>query len=96
MSADVAVHSAKDLPGQLAAGLALAAFPERADPRDALVARESGVHARVLPPGARVGTGSTRRMALLRAPSAPTSRSFRCGATCRPGSRSSKATTSTR
>ena len=40
--ADLAVHSAKDLPAQLAEGLALAAFPERADPRDALVGRERG------------------------------------------------------
>ena len=37
--ADLAVHSAKDLPARIAPGLVLAAFPERADPRDALVAR---------------------------------------------------------
>ncbi len=67
--ADVAVHSAKDLPAELAPGLVLAAFPARADCRDALVVREGG-EARsleALPPGARVGTGSVRRTALLRA-----------------------------
>ncbi len=63
--ADVAVHSAKDLPARLAAGLVLAAFPERADPRDALVARGSDVTLERLRRGARVGTGSTRRAALL-------------------------------
>ena len=65
--ADVAVHSAKDLPAALAEGLALATFPEREDPRDALVAREAGMTVADLPRGARVGTGSTRRVALLRA-----------------------------
>ncbi|HXK21552.1 MAG TPA: hydroxymethylbilane synthase, partial [Myxococcota bacterium] len=40
--ADVAVHSAKDLPATLPRELALVAFPERADPRDALVACEPG------------------------------------------------------
>ena len=40
---DVAVHSLKDLPTRLAHGLALAAVPERADPRDVLVTRERGV-----------------------------------------------------
>lgn len=59
--ADLAVHSAKDLPGQLAPGLVLAAFPERADPRDALVARDPGATLDGLPRGARVGTGSLRR-----------------------------------
>lgn len=63
--ADVAVHSAKDLPAVLAAGLVLAAFPERADPRDALVARGAGVTLESLRSGARIGTGSTRRAALL-------------------------------
>jgi hydroxymethylbilane synthase len=63
--ADVAIHSAKDLPVALAPGLVLAAFPERGDPRDALVAREPGTTALTLPRGARVGTGSTRRGALL-------------------------------
>ena len=63
--ADVAVHSAKDLPAVIAPGLVLSAFPERVDPRDALVAREPGMCVDDLPRGARVGTGSTRRTALL-------------------------------
>ncbi len=65
--ADVAVHSAKDLPAALAPGLVLAAFPERADPRDALVTRAPGGSLETLPRGARVGTGSVRRGAQLRA-----------------------------
>ncbi|HVN40233.1 MAG TPA: hydroxymethylbilane synthase, partial [Myxococcota bacterium] len=64
--ADVAVHSAKDLPAALPRELALVAFPERADPRDALVAREPGATVQGLPRGARVGTGSVRRAAQLR------------------------------
>ena len=65
--ADFAVHSAKDLPAVLPAELALVAFPERADPRDALIARERGATLATLPVGARVGTGSLRRAAQLRA-----------------------------
>jgi hydroxymethylbilane synthase len=65
--ADLAVHSAKDLPAVIPAGLALVAFPERADPRDALVARQRGASLASLPSGARVGTGSVRRGAQLRA-----------------------------
>ena len=65
--ADLAVHSAKDLPARIAEGLVLAAFPERADARDALVARDVGGHLLGLPPGARVGTGSARRRAQLSA-----------------------------
>jgi hydroxymethylbilane synthase len=65
--ADLAVHSAKDLPAELAPGCTLAAFPERADARDALVARERGATLDTLPRGARVGTGSVRRAAQLRA-----------------------------
>jgi hydroxymethylbilane synthase len=65
--ADVAVHSAKDLPAHFAPGLVLSAFPERADPRDALLTGRAGVGVEDLPEGARVGTGSTRRGALLRA-----------------------------
>lgn len=65
--ADVAVHSAKDVPAKIAEGCVLAAYPERVDPRDALAARERGTRLADLPPGARVGTGSTRRVALLRA-----------------------------
>jgi len=65
--ADLAVHSAKDLPAALADGLVLAAFPERADFRDAFVAREAGATLAGLGAGARVGTGSTRRTAQLKA-----------------------------
>jgi len=61
---DVAVHSAKDVPGELAAGLAIAAVPERADARDALVGVASLDELR---PGAVVGTSSLRRAAQLRA-----------------------------
>jgi hydroxymethylbilane synthase len=63
---DVAVHSCKDLPTAPVAGLALGAVPSREDPRDALVARD-GLTLAELPAGARVGTGSPRRMAALRA-----------------------------
>ena len=65
--ADVAVHSAKDVPARIADGCVIAAYPEREDPRDALCARNRGNQLADLPTGARVGTGSTRRMALLRA-----------------------------
>jgi len=62
---DLAVHSAKDVPTFLPAGLALAAFPLRADPRDAFVsARERSLAS--LPRGAVVGTASIRREALVR------------------------------
>ena len=64
--ADVAVHSAKDLPAVLADGLVLAAFPQRADCRDALVARRAGATLSALGAGARVGTGSARRAAQLK------------------------------
>jgi hydroxymethylbilane synthase len=61
---DVAVHSNKDLPTQPAAGITLAAVPQRGDPRDALVARD-GLMLADLPHGARVGTGAPRRSAQL-------------------------------
>lgn len=61
--ADLAVHSAKDLPAITSEGLILAAIPERADPRDALV----GSQLDKLPHGARVGTGSVRRRSQLAA-----------------------------
>ena len=63
---DAVVHSFKDLPTAPAAGLAIAAVPERADARDALCARD-GVDLAGLPDGARVGTGSPRRRAQLAA-----------------------------
>lgn len=60
--ADIAVHSAKDLPASRAtAGLVLGAVPVRADPRDALV----GSRLDDIPPGGRVATGSVRRRAQL-------------------------------
>ena len=55
--ADLAVHSAKDVPAQLAPGTVLLGSPPREDPRDALVGE--------LRPGARVGTSSLRRQAQL-------------------------------
>jgi hydroxymethylbilane synthase len=61
---DVAVHSFKDLPSRSAPGLILAALPPREDPRDVLVARD-GQRLDDLAPGARGGTGSPRRRALL-------------------------------
>jgi hydroxymethylbilane synthase len=61
---DVAVHSLKDLPADQPPGLTLAAFPRREDARDVLVARRPATLA-TLPPGARVGTSSPRRRALL-------------------------------
>ena len=67
---DLAVHSLKDLPTELEDGLALAAVPEREDPRDVMVGPESAsaaVTLQTLPPGARLGTGSLRRQALASA-----------------------------
>ncbi|MEV5161782.1 hydroxymethylbilane synthase [Streptomyces sp. NPDC053728] len=63
---DFAVHSLKDLPTTQPDGLVLAAVPVREDPRDALVARD-GLAFEQLPSGARIGTGSPRRMAQLNA-----------------------------
>lgn len=63
--ADIAVHSAKDLPGQLPPGLAVLATPPREDPRDVLVGSPGGLEA--LPDGARVGTTSPRRSAQVQA-----------------------------
>jgi hydroxymethylbilane synthase len=63
---DVAVHSLKDLPTQPADGIALAAVPEREDPRDAVVARD-GLTLGELPSGSTIGTGSPRRAAQLHA-----------------------------
>ncbi|MFD9332723.1 hydroxymethylbilane synthase [Streptomyces sp. NPDC060065] len=63
---DFAVHSLKDLPTGQPEALALAAVPLREDPRDVLVARD-GLIFEQLPNGARIGTGSPRRMAQLNA-----------------------------
>ena len=59
--ADIAVHSAKDLPAETTPGLVLASVPERADPRDALVA----CFWNDLPKGALIATGSIRRRSHL-------------------------------
>ena len=62
--ADIAVHSMKDLPGDLPEGLIIAAVLDRADARDALVTgKAAGLDD--LPRGARVGTSSLRRQAQL-------------------------------
>lgn len=63
---DLAVHSAKDLPTELADGLTVGAYPSREDPRDVFVGAP-GRRFSSLPPGSRVGTGSMRRRALLKA-----------------------------
>lgn len=63
---DFAVHSYKDLPTAPADGLAIAAVPERADPRDALIARD-GLTLAELPAGAVIGTGALRRIAQINA-----------------------------
>jgi hydroxymethylbilane synthase len=59
---DLAVHSAKDVPGELAPGTALVAAPRRADPMDVLVGEATLEHVRE---GARVGTSALRRRAQL-------------------------------
>jgi len=64
--ADIAVHSMKDVPVELPAGLALPAIVEREDPRDAFVSSVCG-GLDDLPSGARVGTSSLRRQCQLRA-----------------------------
>ena len=61
---DVAVHSAKDVPAELAEGLELVAFPRRADPRDVICGAASLGE---LEPGSRVGTSSLRRAAQIKA-----------------------------
>lgn len=60
---DLAVHSLKDMPTALPEGLQITATPEREDARDAMI----GGRLEELPQGARVGTGSLRRMAQLAA-----------------------------
>ena len=63
---DFAVHSLKDLPTGQPDELSLAALPLREDPRDVIVARDARKFTD-LPRGARIGTGSPRRMAQLNA-----------------------------
>jgi hydroxymethylbilane synthase len=62
--ADIAVHSMKDVPGDLPDGLTIAMVLPRADPRDALIAA-GAARIQDLPTGARVGTSSLRRQAQL-------------------------------
>ncbi len=62
---DLAVHSAKDMPVELADGLTVGAYPEREDPRDVFIGAP-GRRVAALPPGSQVGTGSLRRIALLK------------------------------
>ena len=62
---DLAVHSMKDVPTAVPAGLTLTAIPRREDVRDCLISRNGQTLAQ-LPPGARVGTSSLRRQAQLR------------------------------
>jgi hydroxymethylbilane synthase len=61
---DLAVHSMKDLPAELPEGLAIAAVPEREDPRDVVVSRNN-IRLEHLPKGASVATGSLRRKAQI-------------------------------
>ena len=67
--ADIAVHSLKDMPAEVLPEFKLAAVMRREDPRDAFVARggASGTKFMDLPAGARVGTGSIRRVVQLKA-----------------------------
>lgn len=62
--ADIGVHSLKDLPAELPAGLELAAVPPREDASDVLIAHPHRTFAG-LPPGSRIGTGSPRRRAQI-------------------------------
>lgn len=64
--ADLAVHSLKDVPAELAPGLRIACVPAREDARDALVSK-GALGLAALPSGARVGTSSLRRATCLRA-----------------------------
>lgn len=61
---DLAIHSMKDLPTEIPAGLTIAAIPEREDPRDVLVTLDHR-SLKDLPSGARIGTGSLRRKAQI-------------------------------
>ena len=67
--ADIAVHSLKDMPAEVLPEFKLAAVLKREDPRDAFLSRggAAGVHFMNLPAGARVGTGSIRRVVQLKA-----------------------------
>ena len=92
---DLAVHSAKDMPTFLPAGLMLAACLEREDPRDVFVSRKAKSLAE-LPQGARLGTTSLRRQAIAKRAAAATCASCRCAAMWRRGCASSMTAKSTR
>jgi hydroxymethylbilane synthase len=64
-AADLAVHSMKDMPSHMPAGLVIAGVLEREDPRDVFIAHAGG-GPKDLPPGARIGTSSLRRAAQMR------------------------------
>lgn len=67
--ADIAIHSLKDMPAEVLPEFKLAAVLKREDPRDAFLSRggAAGIHFMDLPAGARVGTGSIRRIVQLKA-----------------------------
>jgi hydroxymethylbilane synthase len=67
--ADIAIHSLKDMPAEVLPQFKLAAVLKREDPRDAFLSRggSAGIRFMDLPAGARVGTGSIRRVVLLKA-----------------------------
>lgn len=67
--ADIAIHSLKDMPAEVLPQFKLAAVLKREDPRDAFLSRggANGVHFMDLPVGARIGTGSIRRVVQLKA-----------------------------
>ena len=67
--ADIAIHSLKDMPAEVLPQFKLAAVLKREDPRDAFLSRggAAGVRFMDLPAGARVGTGSIRRVVQLKA-----------------------------
>ena len=67
--ADIAIHSLKDMPAEVLPQFKLAAVLKREDPRDAFLSRGGAVGVRFmdLPAGARVGTGSIRRIVQLKA-----------------------------
>lgn len=64
-NADLAVHSLKDVPAELAEGLTLTGFPKREDPRDAFISKD-GSSFQSIPAGSRIGTSSLRRIAQLK------------------------------